>query len=373
MTDWTKIKLNTDQNLPLYLQISEKLRTMIHSGELKKGDRIPPSSELQKVFRVSAITVENGVTALVQEGLLQRRQRLGTFIADASAPQPKQPPANRCINIIFNTNRPGGHGNFELICKMEQICKADGYTIRFSINHPDKPENTDYLTENCAGIVLMGMPKMKLIQELSQKLPLVLLGDPEDSTQLVQKNLDYVVNDDMGRAYHCIKHLVELGHRRIMAIITPLGTPYERMQKLGLEKAAKDFNLSPEEFHIYSVVDYLQECGYKAAYPALCSAPRPTACMTSDASLAVGVMKAAGDLGLTVPKDLSLITFGPQFDCERKEPQLTCFESNHRAVQCIWEKLRGQMNNPKYKKSKTVIPVSKFCFGTSTRYYKGEE
>ena len=82
MTDWKQVRLDTDRNLPLYSQISDKIRTLIHTGELRKGERIPPTSELQEVFRVSAITVENGINALVEEGILLRRRRLGTFVAE---------------------------------------------------------------------------------------------------------------------------------------------------------------------------------------------------------------------------------------------------------------------------------------------------
>lgn len=375
MTDWTKVKLDVNRNLPLYSQISEKLRSMILSGYLKKGERIPPSSELQRIFNVSTITVEKGVLALVKEGMLLRRPRLDTYVAGTTAVRRISPRAPKMINVIFNSNRPGGHPYFEWICTLEQVCKADGYTIRFTISHPDAPESVEYLTANCAGIILMGMPKLHLIRALQEKLPLVLIGDPEDDSPREVKDLDYVVNDDAGRAYQCIRHLVELGHRRIMAIITPLNTPYERNQRSGVERAAKEFKLTPEELRIYSVPDYLQECGYKAAYPALCSAPRPTACMTTEASLAIGIMKAASDLGLTIPKDLSLITFGSQFDCERKEPQLTCFESNTAEIarNVIWKKLKGQLENPKHKPSKTVVPAGKFFFGNSTRYYKGEK
>ena len=85
MTNWAKVKLDVDRNLPLYSQISEKLRSMILSGDLKKGERIPPSSELQQIFSVSAITVENGITALVKEQLLLRRPRLGTYVAGTEA------------------------------------------------------------------------------------------------------------------------------------------------------------------------------------------------------------------------------------------------------------------------------------------------
>ena len=374
MTDWKQVRLDTDRNLPLYSQISDKIRTLIHTGELRKGERIPPTSELQEVFRVSAITVENGINALVEEGILLRRRRLGTFVAEEQEAPPKPQQAAHCINVVFNTNRPGGHSYLELLCEMERVCKADGYTIRFTITHPDHPESVAYLTDRCDGIILMGTPRAELIFKLLNAIPLVLIGDPENSTPHLLKNLDYLVNDDQERTFLCIKHLVELGHRRLMAIITPAGTPFERNQKAGLEKARKEFHLSDEEFHILPVKDYLPEFGYKAAYSTLCTSPRPTACMTTESDLAVGIIKAAHDLGLAVPEDLSLITLGNQFNCMRKEPQLTCFESNiPQTVQVAWEKLKKQIHDPNCQKSKTVLKINRFFFGTSTMYYKGDK
>lgn len=96
--------------------------------------------------------------------------------------------------------------------------------------------------------------------------------------------------------------------------------------------------------------------------------------MTTESDLAVGIIKAAHDLGLVVPEDLSIITLGNQFNCMRKEPQLTCFESNvPQTVQLAWDKLKKQLKDPNTQKSKTVVRTNRFFFGTSTMYYKGDK
>ena len=67
--------------LPLYYQVQEILRTGIVQGRLKPGDRIPTEAELCAKHDVSRITVRQGVTALVNEGLLYRTRGRGTFVA----------------------------------------------------------------------------------------------------------------------------------------------------------------------------------------------------------------------------------------------------------------------------------------------------
>lgn len=375
MTDWKQVKLDVDKNLPLYTQISEKLRSLILSGKLKKGDRLPSSGELQEVFRVSAITVENGISALVQEGLLLRRQRLGTFVAENSAAPRKETGTCRNINVVFTSSRPGGHSYFELLCEMERQFKTEGYAVRFIISDPAAPEALSCLAGDCAGIVLMGGKNPEQVKEFKRlKIPMVIIGDMDVPDPQLYQQIDAVVGDDAERSYHMVRHLVELGHRRIMAIITPPGSPFEANQKRGLERAAAEFGLSQDELRIYSAPDYLPECGYKTGYAALCSAPRPTACMTTDADLAVGVMRAAQELGLSIPADLSMLTFGASFTCMRMVPQLTCFKPHvEEMIRHVVQKMKNQLRNINCRKSITVSNHLEFLFGSSTKYYKEEK
>ncbi len=67
--------------VPLYAQIREALRADIREQALAPGQRIPSEEELAARFGVTRMTVRNGIADLVDEGLLYRRQGVGTFVA----------------------------------------------------------------------------------------------------------------------------------------------------------------------------------------------------------------------------------------------------------------------------------------------------
>lgn len=64
---------------PLYRQLSDRLRADV--AALRPGDRIPSEPELARQLGVSRFTVAKAIEALVDDGLLFRRQGKGTFVA----------------------------------------------------------------------------------------------------------------------------------------------------------------------------------------------------------------------------------------------------------------------------------------------------
>ncbi len=62
-----------------------RLREMIHRGELKFGDRLPPERDLAKMLGVSRPTLRAGLRSLAAVGVLQSRQGAGTFVVEADA------------------------------------------------------------------------------------------------------------------------------------------------------------------------------------------------------------------------------------------------------------------------------------------------
>jgi GntR family transcriptional regulator, transcriptional repressor for pyruvate dehydrogenase complex len=63
----------------------ERLQTLIMSGRLKAGDRLPSEPELARALRVGRSTVREAKKALMAQGLLESRGKLGTFVTVASA------------------------------------------------------------------------------------------------------------------------------------------------------------------------------------------------------------------------------------------------------------------------------------------------
>ena len=74
-------EIYSNRDVPLYVQLKNILKNQILSGAFKPGDRLPSENELGQVYRVSRITVRQAINALVQEGLVCRRQGRGTFVA----------------------------------------------------------------------------------------------------------------------------------------------------------------------------------------------------------------------------------------------------------------------------------------------------
>ncbi|HXW00987.1 MAG TPA: GntR family transcriptional regulator, partial [Anaerolineae bacterium] len=67
--------------VPLYIQIAEGLLARIESGELTPGDRLPPERELSETLGVTRMTLRQALRVLETQGLLVRRQGIGTYIA----------------------------------------------------------------------------------------------------------------------------------------------------------------------------------------------------------------------------------------------------------------------------------------------------
>lgn len=75
-------------NRPRHEQISDWLREQITTGELEAGEQLPSENELGKEFDVSRVTVRHALTTLDNEGLIYRRQGLGSFVSDVELQQP---------------------------------------------------------------------------------------------------------------------------------------------------------------------------------------------------------------------------------------------------------------------------------------------
>ncbi len=87
--------INFKDNIPLYIQVAEKLEDLIRNGGFPKS-KLPTERELAILFKVSVITIKQSLNILSNKNLIYRRPRLGTFIkkTDAIYPSPSNFPAS---------------------------------------------------------------------------------------------------------------------------------------------------------------------------------------------------------------------------------------------------------------------------------------
>ena len=74
-------QLQAESFSPLYHQLMQRIRGDIERGVYPVGSRIPPEHELEKLYQVSRVTVRRALSELTSEGLLERKQGKGTFVA----------------------------------------------------------------------------------------------------------------------------------------------------------------------------------------------------------------------------------------------------------------------------------------------------
>ncbi|WP_430648054.1 LacI family DNA-binding transcriptional regulator [Agromyces sp. GXS1127] len=117
--------------------------------------------------------------------------------------------------------------------------------------------------------------------------------------------------DDAAVARLATEHLIALGHRRIAHIGGDLEFDLDfhlpTNRRLGYEAALRDAGVEPDP-RIFAPADFTIQGGYHAAKQLL-GVPhdRPTAIFAASDEMAIGSILAARDLGMVVPRDVSII------------------------------------------------------------------
>lgn len=111
---------NIDYQSPMYLQLREIIRTKIEDGEFPPGTAIPTEQELSNAYGINRLTVRNGISALVNEGLLKRIQGKGVYVLGEKREQDletlegfsqmvKKKNAKPSSHILVKSFREAGH------------------------------------------------------------------------------------------------------------------------------------------------------------------------------------------------------------------------------------------------------------------------
>src|ERR1700681_3141432 len=86
------LQLQPESHIPLYIQLRDQLRALVHGGDLRPGDRIPASRELAVQLGVHRTTVANAYAELESEGLISGHVGRGTFILGETPAREAKPP-----------------------------------------------------------------------------------------------------------------------------------------------------------------------------------------------------------------------------------------------------------------------------------------
>ncbi len=103
---------------PLYQQIVDGIKRQVSEGRLPPGAPLPSFRALAEELLVSLITVKRAYEELEREGIIYRRQGLGTFVADdgdARNREAKVVRAEALLREAFDEAREAGLESEEML------------------------------------------------------------------------------------------------------------------------------------------------------------------------------------------------------------------------------------------------------------------
>jgi GntR family transcriptional repressor for pyruvate dehydrogenase complex len=75
-----KIMFTPVKNRKVYEVVIEQIKNMVKTGELKKGDKLPPERDLVEQLKVSRTSIREAIRALEILGLIECKQGEGNFV-----------------------------------------------------------------------------------------------------------------------------------------------------------------------------------------------------------------------------------------------------------------------------------------------------
>jgi GntR family transcriptional regulator len=85
-----KIRIDKNSHVPIYDQIEEQIKGLIHAGQSKTGDQLPTIRELSVELSVNFNTVALAYRDLANEGVIVTERGRGTFVASTPGEQEMQ-------------------------------------------------------------------------------------------------------------------------------------------------------------------------------------------------------------------------------------------------------------------------------------------
>jgi GntR family transcriptional regulator len=76
-----EIRIDKISRVPIYDQIKEQIKGLIHAGQIKTGDQLPTIRELSVDLSVNFNTVALAYRDLANEGVIITERGKGTFVA----------------------------------------------------------------------------------------------------------------------------------------------------------------------------------------------------------------------------------------------------------------------------------------------------
>jgi DNA-binding LacI/PurR family transcriptional regulator len=311
-TDLAKLDF---QGGPKYKRLKSYLVGEMAAGRLKPGELLPSEPELATALSIARTTVRQALAELQRDGLVRRVQGTGTFVEDDVARRIRR--GTDIFGLVVMSIRTGYHP--ELLRGFESAAREVHHQTLVCPTGGDLDRQCSALAQlrdkNVGGVALVPnsrtpTPAYQIRQLRDQNIPVVYCHRPVEG---VPAPLLAIPFEEVGR--RAGQALLDEGHRRIGYIGLRRTTATEAYLA-GLRTTVRQGGGDvPDELAYQGEGTPLTttevERSLLPALEKMCSQPdRPTGLMMgfdAEAEVAYLLIK---ELGLRIPEDISLVSFG---------------------------------------------------------------
>lgn len=296
----------------------------------------PVSPEIERQVRAAALRVEAAA---------DRKRRRAQVICFLLANRPMLHPFH--ASVLMGSHALGAERGSHILF----------YPFHYGADLPPAEIRLPLLLESRGlvdGFIVGGMNSPNLLEHLrASGMPFAVLGNNVLGTWSADR-YDTVWMDDVAGAHELTRHLVRLGHRRIVFLESRWFSSVRMRQ--GFHAAMDEAGLTPEVVQSDSKDE--RDSGFLAARRILSQPDRPTAVFCYSDTAAQGVYEAARACGLRVPDDVSIAGFGDRPEAAALSPPLTTVWGYPDQVgRRLAEMLLHRLANPRAPAQSVLLPT----------------
>jgi GntR family transcriptional regulator of arabinose operon len=343
--------------------IIRDINNKINSGFFKLSDQLPTEMEMTKIYNVSRITIQKALGILVNEGIVDRTPGKGSFIKSV----PPSRKINEHIHFIFINS---AKETITMYNEADKVLSNSGYKISIQITNDSLERESEIvkrlISTNAKGIIIYPVfdeGNNDLFEELiNSNFPIVFVDRHPSNLPC-----SCVMSNGYLSSFMSVEHLVKAGHKKIAFLSHDL----EHFKVIkdrfkGYVSALKRFGLEYDEkyvFHPSKQSDNSEQKGRQHDFELyvkriLKMADKPTAIICSNDINAIDCIHYANQLGLKVPKDISIIGHDDIEVSSKTSPPLTTIKQPYELIGETAAKLLIDMieKNDKNKYSILLAP-----------------
>jgi alanine racemase len=159
---------------------------------------------------------------------------------------------------------------------------------------------------------------VETLKKLAVKYAIIQCSEYEEDS-----GIPYVTIDNEEASYRAVKHLIQIGHKKIALMNSDEKYLYARQRKMGYKRALEENGITINNEYIIHTQHLGFEDGQQGMKKILNLQDRPTAVFAVSDLLAIGALKEINASGLHVPNDIAVVGFDKIDFSNMTNPTLT--------------------------------------------------